>query len=196
MLFVGARRLLISPVIPPLDRQLVTRPVINVHTDQAPATFSLRRSGRIIRSVGGAPPSFRRDWTSPTTFNNSETLGQLSQAGLVAEGLHIAQPVLHLAAMALTGHKSWTPFLLSLVVDCTSSAIHAMEARTMSTQERRELLRRRINLLLYLIRSPLYDATTKNAIVSLLNNVPFGKRIGKAIQRHINEYQSIYLYIW
>ena len=62
----------------------------------------------------------------------------------------------------MCGPASWTPFLLSLAVDCSSQALHwpASQA-SLDREEQQELARRRMALLAYLLRSPLYDKKSK-----------------------------------
>ena len=78
----------------------------------------------------------------------------------IGELLHILQPLTHLASLALCGPASWKPFLLSLAMDCSSLSLHSQEER-LTERERRELVRRRLALLSYLLRSPLYDRRSK-----------------------------------
>ena len=78
----------------------------------------------------------------------------------VAELLHLLQPLTHLTSLAVCGPASWTPFLLSLAMDCSSLSLHSQE-ENLTDREGRELLRRRLALLSYLLRSPLYDRRSK-----------------------------------
>ena len=78
----------------------------------------------------------------------------------VAEFLHLLQPLTHLSSLAMFGPTSWAPLLLSLVVDCSSLSLHC-QAETLTERERREVARRRLALLQYLLRSPLYDRKSK-----------------------------------
>ena len=80
----------------------------------------------------------------------------------VAELLHLLQPLTHLCSLAVFGPTSWKPLLLSLALDCSSLSLHS-QAGSLSERERRELARRRLALLHYLLRSPLYDRKSKVA---------------------------------
>ena len=70
----------------------------------------------------------------------------------------------------------------------------------LSLLEQTELMRRRTNLLLYLVRSPFYDKFTKDVIFSMImftrNNVPFGKTISEILLSYIPHYRRIYGYLW
>ena len=78
----------------------------------------------------------------------------------VAEILHLLQPLAHLSSLAVFGQNSWKPLILSLVLDCSSLSLHG-QAEVLSERERREVVRRRMALLQYLLRSPLYDRKSK-----------------------------------
>ena len=93
----------------------------------------------------------------------------------VAEILHILQPLAHLSSLAVFGQNSWKPLILSLVLDCSSLSLHS-QAECLTERERRELVRRRMALLFYLLRSPLYDRKSKVKSVFFIN---VGTRVGK-----------------
>lgn len=66
--------------------------------------------------------------------------------------------------------------------------------------EAEELYRRRFLLLLYLLRSPLYDAATKRAVAAAVGfaarNLPLGGKIAELLLAYIPHYRSIYSYLW
>ncbi len=66
--------------------------------------------------------------------------------------------------------------------------------------ERRELRRRRSALLLYLARSPFYDALTKQAVLAAIGfakqNVPLGGTVAELILKYLPQYRQIYSYLW
>ena len=74
--------------------------------------------------------------------------------------LHILQPLAHLSSLAVFGQNSWKPLILSLVLDCSSLSLHG-PLDSLTDRERREVVRRRLALLSYLLRSPLYDRRSK-----------------------------------
>ena len=70
----------------------------------------------------------------------------------------------------------------------------------MTETERREMMRRRMSLLLYLLRSPLYDQKSKRIIVTILkfakDNIPLLGTMAKAVLHNLSEYQDMYFYTW
>ena len=107
LLFKQSGSMLVHPLVPALDRTLLTSTVAeNLQVppqDSAPVfTFTLKRSGRVIRKVEGAPPSFARDWSLPSNAGNtSSSLPKLEGNRKVAELLHVCQPVAHLMVSVL-----------------------------------------------------------------------------------------------
>ena len=96
--------MIVHPLVPPLDRSLLTSPMTENQQvppqDSPPVfTFTLKRSGRVIRKVEGAPPSFARDWSLPLSSSITTTssgLPRLVGTRLAAELLHVCQPLAHL----------------------------------------------------------------------------------------------------
>lgn len=71
-----------------------------------------------------------------------------------AEILHVARPLAQLCLLRLFGWRSWKAWGCSLAIDM--SAI-ALVKRPETMDEATELRRRQLNLLLYLVRSPMFD---------------------------------------
>jgi len=191
-------RLLLRPPVPPLDRG-------GGPPSPAPSpaqhSFKLPGSGRVIRSLAGSPASLAaRDWSPPPPPEQGCGAG-LDSRGRAGELLYTLQPLAHLAAMGVCGPASWTPFLLSLAVDCSSQALHwpASQA-SLDREEQQELARRRMALLAYLLRSPLYDKKSKAVIVWLLRfsqeRIPLAGRLAGALLRYLPHYQQAYFYVW
>jgi len=206
-LLVRDQRLIVNPLISPLDRSLLksassTDSVSPSSPPPASYTMTLKRSGRVIRKIEGAPPNFVRDWTVPASdndTNNNHISAILKGKRKVAEIMHIVQPMVHLGALGLFGTRSWKPFLVSLAIDCSSHSLHG-PLRLMTETERREMMRRRLSLLLYLLRSPLYDQKSKTIIVTILkfaqDNIPLLGSVAKAVLHNLAEYQEMYFYTW
>jgi len=205
LLFKQSGSMLVHPLVPALDRTLLTSPMSEnqqVPPQESPPvfTFTLKRSGRVIRKVEGAPPSFARDWSLPSNVSsNSSCLPKLEGSRQLGELLHICQPIAHLVALGIFGEKSWKPFLLSLAMDCSSQTLHG-STKCMTEAEQKEIVRRRFGLINYLLRSPFYDNKSKAIIIRLLQfsqeNIPLAGSLSKAILRYLPEYQQIYFYIW
>ena len=69
-------------------------------------------------------------------------------------------------------------------------------------EDEAEMARRRLALLLYLLRSPLYEAGSRAVLVSGLqfsrDNIPLVARLGlaEAMLKYLHEYQEMYFYTW
>ena len=83
-----------------------------------------------------------------------------------------------------------------------SLRLFSQEARTAGfiREEKEEICRRRIALLLYLLRSPFYDKCSRMKIYSLLDaisrSVPFAKIIADPIAKYLPHWQNTYFYMW
>merc|ERR1712059_98969 len=86
-----------------------------------------------------------------------------------------------------------------LLLDCSSQALLS-SAANLTERERREMVRRKIGLLNYLLRSPFYDRRSKSVIEGLLmfsqTNIPLTGSLSRALLRYLLEYQKIYFYVW
>ena len=120
----------------------------------------------------------------------------------MAELVHVVQPVAHLALLGLCGPASWWPLLASLGLDLASLALHRTEETAGTLEEEAEMARRRLALLLYLLRSPLYEAGSRAVLVSGLqfsrDHIPLVGRLGlaEAMIKYLHEYQEMYFYTW
>ena len=77
-----------------------------------------------------------------------------------------------------------------------------MELFEALVEDEAEMARRRLALLLYLLRSPLYEAGSRAVLVSGLqfsrDNIPLVGRLGlaEAMLKYLHEYQEMYFYTW
>lgn len=112
------------------------------------------------------------------------------------------KPLIHLTAFILKGKNNWIPWTTALALDLASIHLLTRETKrvTFTKEEKSELIRRRINLLLYLIRSPFYDNCSKDRIQSLLdgvsNRVPLARYIAQPIAKYLPHWQETYFYMW
>lgn len=117
------------PPIPPLPRRAVQAggsqydpSVSEVAQAQLDAiSFTLRRSGRLMRKIDSSPPVTARTWKGLETsayYDNEQTLEQaLAGRQLVAETIYILKPVVHLGSVACFGEKAWKPWIVALLMD-------------------------------------------------------------------------------
>uniref|UniRef100_A0A8C6C182 Peroxisomal membrane protein PEX16 n=1 Tax=Monodon monoceros TaxID=40151 RepID=A0A8C6C182_MONMO len=164
-----------SPPIVPLDRETQAQ---SQDGDRSPGSreqsYVGKRSKRVVRTLQDTPSLHSRHWGAPQQREGRQQHEELSitptPLGLqetIAESLYIARPVLHLLSLGLWGQRSWTPWLLSGVVDVTSLSLLS-ERKGLTRRERLELRRRTILLLYYLLRSPFYDRFSEAKILFLL----------------------------
>ena len=58
--------LLVRPLVPGLDRSLLTQPPPQPPASSSPGSVRLPRSGRVLRTLAGSPPPhLPRDWAPP-----------------------------------------------------------------------------------------------------------------------------------
>jgi hypothetical protein len=132
---------------------------------------------------------------------SSKVCSMLLVAG---EILHMIRPVLYVASLRMYGRRSWRPWILSLLIDATSqkaldyacqhsqhvslkfsktpdlsrstiSALYANQGIVWNRDEMDEITRRKLLLLFYLIRDPLFASMTRPVIqrlVSVSRRVP------------------------
>uniref|UniRef100_A0A286ZTJ0 Peroxisomal membrane protein PEX16 n=1 Tax=Sus scrofa TaxID=9823 RepID=A0A286ZTJ0_PIG len=146
------------------------------------------------------PPSFH--WTGRPRHSPRELSIPPTPLGLqetIAESLYIARPLLHLLSLGLWGQRSWTPWLLSGVVDVTSLSLLS-DRKGLTRRERLELRRRTILLLYYLLRSPFYDRFSEAKILFLLqllaDHVPGIGLVTRPLMDYLPTWQKIYFYNW
>lgn len=102
---------------------------------------------------------------------------------IAAELLHVARPVMQLVFLKLFGWRSWRAWGGSLAIDVVANA---MMKRAENEAERGEVQRRRLNLLLYLVRSPMFDLVLRlliRRVERVLRRIPLvGAPIGASIE--------------
>ncbi|KAL7731885.1 hypothetical protein ACLKA6_017458 [Drosophila palustris] len=162
-------------------------------------TFQLKRSGRLIRKVEGAPPIQYRDFKLHVD-NADAAKTQIPRELLNAEYLYIAKPLIHLAAMGLFGQRSWKQYMIAFSIDLYSVHVYRQHRHLMSKQQKLELSRRCINLMYFLVRSPFYDNYSKSRIERILgfvaDHVPIAKVVAGPLKDYIPQWQSTYFYLW
>lgn len=168
--------------------------------EQSNSFFTLRRSGRVIRRVDGAPPIALRDWQPIKMADDHSYPGIDIKDLLHAETLHIMKPIIHLAAMRIFGTKSWKQWIIALGLDITSIRLYNRHMKGMSHEQKLEASRRKLSLVLYLLRSPMYSGYSKNVITNVLQSsskkIPLMSFISSPLIQYLNHWQDIYFYMW
>lgn len=167
--------------------------------DNSNAFFTLRRSGRVMRRVDGAPPVALRDW-QPVRVKDEFSPHIEVKDLLYAETIHILKPLIHLVAMRVFGTKAWKQWLVALGLDMASLKLFNRHLKKLSYDQRLEISRRKIGLVLYLLRSPMYNGYSKNVIESTLNStakkLPMVSFLCNPIIQYLSHWQDIYFYMW
>ncbi|XP_027631205.1 peroxisomal biogenesis factor 16 [Tupaia chinensis] len=197
-----------SPPIAPLDRETQAQPSNGDHSPSQEQPYVGKRSNRVVRTLQNTPSLHSRHWGAPQQLEGrpqqppeelSNTSTPLGLQETIAESLHIARPLLHLLSLGLCGQRSWTPWLLSGVVDVTSLSLLS-DRKGLTQRERLELRRRTVLLLYYLLRSPFYDRFSEAKILFLLqllaDHVPGIGLVTRPLMEYLPTWQKIYFYSW
>lgn len=89
----------------------------------------------------------------------------------MAEFLHILRPCVQLVLLKTLGMKSWSAWGASMAIDSVSMAL----VKPKNSSEQDELRRRQFQMVLYLVRSPLFDVVLKyilRRIERVLRRIP------------------------
>ena len=163
-------------------------------------TLKLKRSGKVIRKVAQAPPIYSRSFKAPELLENDRFGVYNHQAIKSAEIVYILKPMIHLGAVGAFGYKSWKAYLLSFFLDVFSIRQYYNNRQYLTSDQKKELSRRCVNMLLYILRSPFYDKYSGNKIDSFMraisNTIPFAKLIVEPYRTLIPHYQESYFYMW
>jgi len=156
------------------------------------------KSGRIIRKVKGAPQLQQRNWQLPVLPDeNNQAPTKLQGLPLVGEVIYIAKPLCHLGAMKCFGTSSWLPWLISLSMD--ASSLKLFEPVRLNHDEKEEINRRQLMLLMYLLRSPFYDRISSKVLTAILiklTRLPLVGLLPKHILQYLPHWQKLYSYTW
>ncbi|KAI8117221.1 hypothetical protein FF38_06910 [Lucilia cuprina] len=205
----SVEQIITSPAMPALNRRALKK---NKHTNPNTATtghthsleehnitFKLKRSGRIVRKVEGAPPLQYRSFKLNEEIESMQK-SQVPKILLQAEYLYIAKPLIHLASMGVFGESSWKQFMVSFAVDMASINMYRKNRHLMTKQQQLILSHRCVNLLLYLMRTPFYERFTQTRLERILgfiaNHVPIAKMVAGPLLDYIPHWQSTYFYLW
>lgn len=165
-------------------KKLLRKPLLNVIDRSLLLSSSKEKS--ILQ-----PRRSRRFMDASPLLNNQQ---------MFAELIYVFQPLIHLSSLGIYGMESWKPWISSLICDLISQSLHLDQSDNLSLVEKTELYRRRQSMLIYLLRSPLYDLWTKKLIIALLTfaqpKIPFSNNILDFLMAYIPHYRRIYAYLW
>ena len=171
-------------------------------SSQKAPTWRGPRSGRIVRSLSATPNEKVRSWRIPNEKSKAKKALEptdLSSRQLMAETLYISRPLLHISSMFLFGQASWKPWLISCGVDVTSLTLMG-NTSDLNEDEKAEMSRRTVLLLLYLLRSPFYDNYSKTRILGFLrfvsDTIPGISLVLNPLLEYLPTWQKIYFHNW
>ncbi|XP_055543109.1 peroxisomal membrane protein PEX16 [Wyeomyia smithii] len=190
-----------NPPIPALNRSELDKPTRDNASFQTEGpTVVLKRSGRVMRKVEGAPPIVARTWKPLKHEPGAQVVQYEGRFIRTAELMYIVKPLVHLACIRKYGMNSWKSYLVPMAIDVASMRIYYKNREDLSKEQKQELSRRCVAMLLYLLRSPFYDKYSKDRIAGLLtrigNNVPLTGTITDLLQSYIPRWQETYFYMW
>ncbi|XP_061361440.1 peroxisome biogenesis protein 16-like [Gastrolobium bilobum] len=150
------------------------------------------------------PPVVER----PTLFSILSRKGLRGAMFLIGEVLFITRPLIYVLFIRKFGIRSWTPWFLSLAIDCVGMSILSLVTTSvadgkeqmfhLSAPEKDEVKRRKLLFVLYLMRDPFFSKYTRNRLEStekVLEPVPvIGFLTAKAVELTIGA-QTRYTYM-
>ncbi|XP_060531810.1 peroxisomal membrane protein PEX16 [Cylas formicarius] len=216
LIYKHKETIIVTPSITPLERDNIsqnnTKSLLDLEQNGLnSASFTLKRSGRVVRKVESSPPLPLRNWKPlepPLLMSNTENDQTVEKAltgkQLLAETLYVIKPIAHLCSVGCFGANTWKPWILSIAMDLTSlqlyKSIQKKSLDALTRKQRLQLSRRMVVLVLYLIRSPVYEKYTGNKLhallLSLSKNLPLARIICQPLSQYLPFWQSNYFYMW
>ncbi|GJQ82350.1 hypothetical protein Trydic_g421 [Trypoxylus dichotomus] len=201
------------PSVPALDRIKLNTPELrgDISDSENPqlksVSFSLKRSGKVIRKIDASPSISGRNW-KPLQVTQSD-LDECNDQAMIrrkqlAEVIYVSKPLAHLGVSAIFGYNTWKPWMVSLVMDILSLQLYRSctqgKVKTLTKKQRLQLSRRTFVMLLYLLRSPFYERYTRQRVEGALNclgnKVPLMGLICSPVLRYLPFWQTNYFYMW
>ncbi|CAI8015842.1 Peroxisomal membrane protein PEX16 [Geodia barretti] len=203
LVFYMKSGLLTTPAVPSPDRKHAKEAQSLPQLGEGqPLAWRAPRTGRVVRSIHTDPSipfSQLQGSVTPSPLPSSSSRS-LSTRQLAAEALYISRPLLHLASMFSFSQGSWKPWLLSMTLDLASLQLHGGLLRWRSKENKSEIVRRRVSLLLYLLRTPFYDRYTRDLLVRLLSylaaTIPLVRVVVNPMLGYLPSWQKTYSYCW
>eukprot|EP00049_Salpingoeca_infusionum_P000119 m.37446 g.37446 ORF g.37446 m.37446 type:complete len:392 (-) comp10093_c1_seq2:232-1407(-) len=124
----------------------------------------------------------------------------LTQYTLASEALDTARPCLHLLLQRLFGRKSWIPLVASFILEVLSTYIRAQGWKHLTPEEKKEHSARLRLLLLYLIRTPVWEAVTRKQLVVIIgfirNYVPLARLFTGGVVDYADTMVDLHSFQW
>ncbi|XP_014255391.1 peroxisomal membrane protein PEX16 [Cimex lectularius] len=189
--------LLPNPPVLPLSRNAIEK----LELLPSSAFFTLK-SGKTIRRVTEGPYIAEEYLKALPGPELDERTLQFNHVQKLAEIIFILKPVVHLLALRKWGSRSYKPWFLSLTMDAASLSIFQFHpsAKLKNSDQEWQIFYRYMRLLLYILRSPLYDRISKQTIdiffIGLRRSLPcFGWLINQ-LAAYLPKWQQMYFYMW
>lgn len=163
-------------------------------------TITLKRSGKVLRKIENSPPLHSRTFRPPD-LQPDDRFGVYNHKAIkTAELVYIFKPMIHLSSCALFGYKSWKSYALSMFLDLYSIRQYYNNRQYLTSDQKKEMSRRCVSMLLYILRSPFYDQYSSDKIDAFMRaisrTIPFAKLIVEPYRELIPHYQQSYFYMW
>jgi len=128
----------------------------------------------------------------------------LSKREKLGEFLNISRPLIYIVISSTASKNSFFPWFASLITDASALALLNREPhnkeKTYKKLEALEIRRRYVLLMLYLLRSPVYNKYTEPCSLQvtqyLSENVPFVKYLLEPLSRYLIAWKHVYFYSW
>lgn len=205
-----------SPPIPALDRPSIAAgsSTSKESIDAPPTTAAnpaeegfqaesnvvkLRKSGKLLRRINGAPPLHLRNWKP---LEDMLEHGQQKPRILLdtAELIYILKPIVHLGSIGTFGYADWRSWSVALLMDMASLRVYYTNRQHLTKDQKLELSKRCLMMFMYLMRSPFYDKISGKRIDGVLatiaRRIPFARYICQPLAQYIPVWQSNYFYMW
>ncbi|KAG1663198.1 Peroxisomal membrane protein PEX16 [Nymphon striatum] len=171
----------------------------------------LKRSGRLLRRLPTSDNSsvsldnqsinsIKENKEYFVNISNHKKELELDDISIRGELIHVMRPLIHLSTLYCFGSLSWKPFLIAFLSDVVSLKILSRQRQAMNKLEKKELDRRKVNLLFYVLRSPFFNQYTKKRILGCMrkfsDNIPLIGIVLRPMMEYLPEWQRIYFYNW
>jgi len=137
----------------------------------------------------------KRKVQKPSTEVNEGSDRVVVMTDVISEVLFIFRPVIHLLLVKKFGWKSWIPWITAMCVEILSIQLMPKSCKSSEeTSAESERMRRKIQLLFYLVRHPFYGTVVRNAIYPRLIRIPIFTSMIQSAMDAVDNIQNHWFY--